>query len=348
MSSIRKITIKNMGYGGFTFNLPQAPRNPLEITWLVENFDQALSKVDFNLRGKDLIEALTTATNWALETTFKKRQPPEYFENLIDDLVLIALARRSGYRVENARDAEEVIIFDNEGYPIGVKEAKGSQAGRLDEQREVTGRAISAGVRQNILSIERVNNPTLLGVSPELVAALAGLDYSVIHSGVVRYGNELFFGKRYLVLDGERSQVRMDNGEFESFQTREEKNTKILSVRFKHSSALEMPLSVPCVLVRTKHGLDDHCIVRTFKEYVFVPGSNENLDRAIECLGKECWYKAIKKRPLKPDIYFIAKYKACMRNGNGNLLLFFHNGRCLEVRGKREFTVILQEVEVKT
>lgn len=349
MSQVQKITVRNMGCGGFTFVVPPNNEDPLKVTWLVENFDTGLRRVDRDLRGKKLIDTLTKTANWALETTFKGRKPSQFFEDLVDDLFLIAFANRSGYEVTNVKDAEEVIDFDDQGYPIGVKEPKASHVGELTCQRAVTGEAIARGVTPAVLVTSRVKDLICLGVLPELAAALEGLDCSVIHNGVIRYGNSLFPGKRYLVIDGGEAWVRVDNGEFESFEMKEiAARDCVLSIKFKQVYTTNTPLSVPIVLVRTKHGLDENCITSSLKEYTFIPGDSGNYQKALENLGEGGWYKVIKRRPLKTDVCCIAKYKTCIRNPKGNLLLFFHNGRCFEVSGKKEFTVTLQEVEVRT
>lgn len=347
MDRVPRVNMLNIGCGVFTYSSPAHGVDPLKVTWLLENFDTRLRRISFDLRGKRLIDALTEVANWALETTFKKKTPPKFFENLIDDLVLITLARRSGYSVKNARDAENIIDFDSDGYPIGVKDPNDASNARAlgTNTNGVAGRAHANGVQQNGLDTQVVDDPIELSLLGELVSAMEGFDYTVIQNGQIRFGSELQIGKRYVLLNGRETVVLVDNGVLNKFSVKHSPHGKMQEVEFEHTIR-SLPIKDPLVLIRTKHSPNEDQVSNCLSDYTFIPGDRNNYQLALDNLRENDWYKVTKKRTPKPDVSFIGKYKTCIENPRGNLILFFRNGRCLELFGKIEHTITLQEVEI--
>ena len=178
----------------------------------------------------------------------------------------------------------------------------------------------------------------------ELKDPLRGYEVSLVRGGEILYGSMPSASRKWAVINGKTGEIIIENNRYISCSSIQEgKKTKYVFSGLERKVDHDLPL----IFILTDPDIDKKLVRAYGRDYVFRPGDCENLRRAVESLFEKNPYKVERfhKAGARP-MSFVSRYKASIKNRVGNLDLFFDNGKCLEVFGRRNNTVILTEADV--
>ena len=186
-----------------------------------------------------------------------------------------------------------------------------------------------------------------LPIMDDLKDAIRDLRFTFVQSGAERYGLPLEKGKRYAVVNGRTGKVEVEGLRYvESKRERRE----IEGITFNFQSATPFfPLTEPLIFVEVGRSLRGWQVEQYMGTHTFVPGDESNYRKALDDLrSHEQMGYSVSPFRRNSGITFITPFKSFIVNEAGNVVLFFMNGRTIEVSGSRENIVTLKEAPLKT